>query len=124
MALILDESLVLGIAGLVFVPVFVFCIKMIMKVGTLEQKIDALCNNVSGLITEKKEVDRLKQQVNLIEYQVRELVGDVDYLMKRTDIGITRTRDRERREDRFRSHINTNEEKENENDIDHQRRGS
>jgi hypothetical protein len=117
MAIVLDETIVLGMAALVFVPVFIFCIKMIMKVGTLEQKIDQLCHNVTSLIHEKKEIERAKQKLNLMEYQMKEVSNDVDYIMKKTDngMGMDRTRDRVRRERTFRNDKHFGEENNDDN---------
>jgi len=83
MAISIDENLLLGIAALVFIPVFLFCIKMIMKVGTLESKIDNVTNHLVGTEKANRELTEAKTDIKLIELRVKGLEKDVDYLLSR-----------------------------------------
>ena len=108
MAIAIDENIMIGVAALVFIPVFLFCIKMIMKVGSLEQKIDQLFERISSL----KDLDVIKTQINLIEYQLKELKEDMNSLMRKVSNSAAdyRIRDRDKREESYKKdQLNNND---------------
>src|SRR5688572_2694043 len=81
MAIEIDESLLLGLAALIFVPVFLFCIKMIMKVGTIESKLDNVHQHISSSQKDSVELNAAKTELRLLEARVKGIEKDVDYLL-------------------------------------------
>ena len=47
MAILIDENILLGVAGLVFIPVLVFFVKLIIEVGNIKSKIDGINNQIT-----------------------------------------------------------------------------
>lgn len=65
MAIPIDESVLLTVAGLVFIPVFGFCIKMIMETGSLKAKLESAIDlHKRDVATLQKDIERNREIQN------------------------------------------------------------
>lgn len=60
----IQESYLLAFLTVVFVPVFVFCIKMVMEVGTIKANLDGFRNEMNVRFKEiSKDVERTQKDI-------------------------------------------------------------
>lgn len=71
MAIPIDENVLLGLAGVVFLPTFLFAIKMIMEVGNLKTKHDlevgAIKQDIDNRFKRQDEAnDRMQKEIDML----------------------------------------------------------
>lgn len=78
----IDENILLGSAVAIFIPLFVFLVKLIIEVGNIKGKIDAMCLNiedhkrsVSDMNTVKTDLRLIDMRLNNIEQELRTKKG-------------------------------------------------
>lgn len=101
MAISLDENILLFIAGAVFIPVFIFFVKMIIELGSIKTKIDTLYSQIKGSEASVSKVVEQASDIRILKLRVDNVERDVDHIMRRggspeSPIG----RDRREREER------------------------
>lgn len=74
----IDESILLTVAGMVFVPVFIFAIKMIMEVGNLKTRTDSTETYI-------KEAKEMYQRVIVAESEIKSMKQDILYKFGRQE---------------------------------------
>jgi hypothetical protein len=79
-AIPLDENILLTVAGLVFVPVFVFFVKLIIEVGNIKNKLDSIGEQI-------KETELSIEKIREHESDIRILKLRVDNLEKEKEKG-------------------------------------
>lgn len=82
MAISIDENILLGVAGLVFIPVLVFFVKLIIEVGTIKSKIDGLNNQISKSETGFSKIEEHSSDLRVLKLRMDNLEKDVDHLSK------------------------------------------
>ena len=82
MAISIDENILLFIAGVIFIPVFIFFIKMIMEVGNIKNKVDG----IDGFIKEFKVIiDKYRQDstdLKILESRLSHVEDEMNYVRK------------------------------------------
>lgn len=76
MAITLDENVLIFVAGGVFIPLFVFLIKLIIEVGTIKGKIDTL---TSSHVDTKRAIDAIvecQSDIRILKIRVDNLERD------------------------------------------------
>jgi Na+-transporting methylmalonyl-CoA/oxaloacetate decarboxylase gamma subunit len=76
MAIAIDESVLLGVAGLVFIPLFTVLLKVFMRVGHLENRFDAL-------VASRLKADTYVEQLGEHESDLRMMKMRLDNLEKK-----------------------------------------
>jgi hypothetical protein len=74
-AIPIDESSILTLTGLVFIPLFIFLIKMIIEQGKNNARLDTLDEHI-------KETKGHHTTIELIRQRLEALEGDVKYLFR------------------------------------------
>lgn len=109
MAISLDENILLFIAGAVFIPVFIFFVKMIIELGSIKTKIDTMYSQIKGSEASVGKVVEQASDIRILKLRVDNVERDVDHIMRRggspeSPIG----RDRREREERDARRNNSN----------------
>jgi Na+-transporting methylmalonyl-CoA/oxaloacetate decarboxylase gamma subunit len=76
MAIAIDESVLLGVAGLVFIPLFTVLLKIFTRVGNLENRFDAL-------VASRLKADTYVEQLGEHESDLRVIKMRIDNLEKK-----------------------------------------
>lgn len=78
----IDENILLGAAVAIFIPLFVFLVKLIIEVGNIKGKIETMCDNitkheksVSDMIAVKTDLRLIEMRLNNIENEMRTKKG-------------------------------------------------
>ena len=78
----IDENILLGSAVAIFIPLFVFLVKLIIEVGNIKGKIEAMCDNieehkksVSDMNTVKTDLKLINMRLDNIENEIRTKKG-------------------------------------------------
>lgn len=58
MGIQIDETILFGAAIAIFIPLFVFFVKLIIEIGNIKGKLEAMCNNIEE---HKKALDNTNQ---------------------------------------------------------------
>ncbi|MGE5661483.1 MAG: hypothetical protein ACM3X1_04475 [Ignavibacteriales bacterium] len=113
MGLEINENVLLTIAGVIFVPIFVFLIKMIMEVANIRTKLDAFQAHIDETKAYIKKILDFDYEIRLIKTRLAEIEDDLKYLFSersnnkiydekrgaRRRFRATSTAERERREE-------------------------
>ena len=70
MAIPIDESTLLTVAGLIFIPVFGFCIKMIMEMSSYKARMKEFDDHIIEAKEWKKEITELQNAKNILELRL------------------------------------------------------
>lgn len=70
MVVSIDENILLGAAVAVFIPLFVFLIKLIIEVGNIKGKIDAMCMNIEEHKRSVSDMNSIKTELKLIDMRL------------------------------------------------------
>jgi uncharacterized protein YoxC len=112
MAISLDENILLFIAGAVFIPVFIFFVKMIIELGSIKTKIDTLYSQMKGSEASVSKVVEQASDIRILKLRVDNLERDVDHLVKRTNPESSSGRER-------RDNVRTRDDRGNSNQKDY-----
>ena len=83
MAVPLDENLLLGVAGLIFVPLFIFFVKLLIEIGGIK-------NRLEYMYTSMEEYKNTISYVNDVRYDIRDIKRRIDQIerdLRRTGSG-------------------------------------
>lgn len=75
MAIPLDENLLLGVAGLVFVPVFIFFVKLTIEVGNIKNKLDGIGEQIKETEISIEKIRELASDLRVLKLRVDNLEG-------------------------------------------------
>jgi hypothetical protein len=79
----LNENVLLGLAGLVFVPVFIFCVKMIIEVGNLNAKTDTIKSDLKDLKDKMSVLEALERDNPVQTLRIETLQKEIEELKRR-----------------------------------------
>lgn len=79
----LNENVLLGLAGLVFVPVFIFCVKMIIEVGNLNAKTDVIKSDIKDLKDKIISLEALERDNPVQTLRIETLQKEIEELKRR-----------------------------------------
>lgn len=80
MGIEINENVLLTIAGVIFVPIFVFLIKMIMEVANIRTKLDAFQAHIDETKVYIKKILDFDYEIRLIKTRLAEIEDDLKYL--------------------------------------------
>ncbi len=80
MAIEINENVLLTIAGVVFVPIFVFLIKMIMEVANIRSKLDTFEAHIDESKTSLKKIADFNYEMRAIKGTLADIDDDLKYL--------------------------------------------
>lgn len=92
MAIEINENVLLTIAGVIFVPIFVFLIKMIMEVANIRTKLDIFDAHIEETRSNIKKVSDFGYEIRAIKTSLSDIDDDLKYLFSTvhhdpTDVG-------------------------------------
>ena len=80
MAIEINENVLLTIAGVIFVPIFVFLIKMIMEVANIRTKLDTFDSHIDESKSAIKKIADFGYELRAIKTALADIDGDLKYL--------------------------------------------
>lgn len=66
----IDENILLGAGVAVFIPIFVFFIKLIIEIGNIKGRIETMCNNIEEHKKSLTDVNSIKTDLKLIDLRL------------------------------------------------------
>lgn len=76
----IDESLLLGFMGMIFIPLFIFLIKMIITVGKIESRLDNLCQRFIEMKGERDNIVELQSDIRILKLRLDGMEEDISML--------------------------------------------
>ena len=70
MGITIDENILLGAAAVIFVPLFVFFIKLIIEMGAIKGRLEAMCGNIQEHKKAVDEMIKVQSDINLIKLRL------------------------------------------------------
>lgn len=76
MAIPLDENLLLGTAGLIFVPLFIFFVKLLIEIGGIKNRLESVANQMSKYDTAYDYITEVKYNIRDIQRRLDQIERD------------------------------------------------
>ena len=70
MAIEIDENILMGAAAVIFVPLFVFFIKLIIQMGTIQGKIDSMNATIAEHKTAVTDLNEMLYEMKVIKHRL------------------------------------------------------
>ena len=73
MAVQIDENILIFFMGAVFIPLTVFCIKLIIDIGIIKSRIESMCEKEKEHERQLDKLDGLENRVNILDVRIDRL---------------------------------------------------
>lgn len=77
MAVSIDENILLGSAVAIFIPLFVFLVKLIIEVGNIKGRIETMCNNIEEHKKNVSDINSMKSDIRLIDMRLDNIENEL-----------------------------------------------
>lgn len=87
MGIEINENVLLTIAGVIFVPIFVFLIKMIMEVANIRTKLDSFQAHIDATKDFIKHFTNVDYEIRWLKERLNDIEDDLKYLFSDHHVG-------------------------------------
>ena len=77
MAVSIDENILLGCAVAIFIPLFVFLVKLIIEVGNVKGRIETMCTNIEDYKKTVGDMNSVKTDLRLIDMRLTSIENEI-----------------------------------------------
>jgi hypothetical protein len=84
MVIQIEETILIAVAGLVFIPVFLFCIKMIIELGNNKVKMEHMEDHIKKSAHYYDRIEKLDRIISVYEIKLEQHDKDISSLYDRT----------------------------------------